>query len=492
MGCGGTKPDNKHRSSSLSKNHTIKTYDELKFNPGMFVKANDRKFLDVYKLGEVMGKGAFGEVRWCLQKDTGARRAVKIFRKESLGQGENRNKLITEIEILKTLDHPNIVRVYEFFEDPKRLFIVMELCRGGELFDEIVKRSSFGERQAAQIMQQLFSAVAYLHDNNIIHRDLKPENILLEEKHDYLNIKLIDFGTAVLHHGNERVRGAIGTAYYIAPEVVMGSYDKKCDLWSCGIIMYILLSGCPPFEGDSDREIVEKVKKGKYSLEGQAWTNISSQAKDLIGSLLVSPTSRITASEALQHPWILQYATREGPSTALMHNALQNLGTFNSKNKLRDAVHTFITTQLINSKETKEIREIFRTIDKNGDGKLSKEELLEHYYEIVGPSLAEAEVSKIMTQVDTDNNGYIDYTEFIKASLDMKKVFNKENLRIAFQMFDKDGSGSISASELRKVLENGAPTDDEVWNGIVNEVDQNGDGEIDIKEFEEIIMAQIQ
>lgn len=206
----------------------ISQIDEIKVMPGIFVQENDHRFTEVYRLGESLGSGAFGEVRVCFHRDTSSKRAVKIMRKDLLKNDSKREDLEKEINILKTLDHPNIVRLFEFFEDTKRLYIVMEYCSGGELFDEIIKRKSFSEIHAAQIMQQLFSAVAYLHNHSVIHRDLKPENILLEDSNETLNIKLIDFGTAIL--AQSKSKDAMGTAYYIAPEVLSGLYNEKCDI----------------------------------------------------------------------------------------------------------------------------------------------------------------------------------------------------------------------------------------------------------------------
>ena len=291
-------------SSSKIKSPSIKITNSegLKIRPGNFVYQNNKAFQEEYKIGKSLGSGAFGEVRRVIHRATNEGRAVKIFRKDLATSASSQQKLLEEIGILRTLDHPNIIRVYEFFEDSKRFYIVMEQCNGGELFEEILKRQNFGESNAATILHQLFSAVAYLHDNNIIHRDLKPENILLEEKGDIMNIKLIDFGTAVRFENNKPIKGAIGTAYYIAPEVLSGSYNSKCDLWSLGVIIFILLGGYPPFDGQNDEEILEKVKKGSYNFKNPIWNSISQEAKDLISGLLAPTTTRITAHIALEHP----------------------------------------------------------------------------------------------------------------------------------------------------------------------------------------------
>lgn len=276
----------------------IRTLEQLVVQPGTFVTTNNSSFFEVYQIGGLLGTGSFGEVRKTVHRTSGATHAVKIYRKDLLKSG---SKLFQELEFLRILDHPHIIRVYETFEDSRRYYIIMELCRGGELFDELTKQQHFTETQAALIMGQLLSSVAYLHGKGIIHRDLKPENILLEERVDSLHIKLIDFGAATFYKEHSTVSGAQGTAYYVAPEVLSGSYTEKCDLWSCGVILYILLSGSPPFDGQTDQKVLAQVSKGSYAFTGPQWESVSSQAKDLIEQLLCPEPIRLSALRALEH-----------------------------------------------------------------------------------------------------------------------------------------------------------------------------------------------
>ncbi|OMJ66818.1 hypothetical protein SteCoe_36202 [Stentor coeruleus] len=460
---------------------------EVILAPGAFVNENENKFADIYRLGKLIGTGTYGEVRMCFHRESGAKRAVKIIRKDLMTNEGLRANLDKEISILRSLDHPNVVRIYEFFEEVKRLYIVMEFCKGGELFAEIVKRKYLTEIHAAHIMHQLFSTLDYLHGRGIMHRDLKPENILLEERHDVMNIKIIDFGAATIFN-DKPINGIVGTMFYIAPDVFQGNYDFLCDMWSCGVILYILLAGYPPFDGKSDQEIISRIKSYEYSTSQEPWSNISQDAKDLLSKLLCHSKKRASSRQALAEPWIINLVKRELPSTEVMSEALNNLKNFRSTSILRDAVNTFITTQFISASDTKDLREVFRKMDKNGDGKLSREELLEEYTKIMEESEAQAEVDRIMREVDSDNNGFIDYSEFLKGSLDSSKVLSLENLKLAFQMFDQDGSGTISAGELKKVIAGKGLADNKIWNDIIIQVDQNGDGEIDMLEFQKIIM----
>lgn len=485
MGCGSS--NSKARTPSVR----VHNVEGLKIQVGNFVVQNPKAFQEEYKIGKNLGSGAFGEVRKVIHRATNENRAVKIFRKDLAVSDSSQKKLMEEINILRSLDHPNIIRVYEFFEDNKRFYIVMEQCSGGELFEEILKRQNFGEPQAAIILQQLFSAVAYLHDNGIIHRDLKPENILLEESRDIMNIKVIDFGTAVRVDQSKTIKGAIGTAYYIAPEVLSGTYNYKCDLWSLGVIIFILLAGYPPFDGQNDEEILEKVKKSNYSFKNQIWNGISNEAKDLIKGLLAPSMTRLTAHQALAHPWIKNNSQQQVISNDVVKAALGGLSNFQQSSKLRDAVNTFITTQCVSVADTKELRKVFKAMDTNGDGKLSREELLDYYSKEMGQEQANEEVNRIMTQVDTDNSGFVDYTEFIKATLDFKTISSAGFLKRAFEVFDKDGSGTISANELKRLLAGGNVCEDSIWSEIIKNVDSNGDGEIDFREFEKIILSKI-
>ncbi|OMJ70954.1 hypothetical protein SteCoe_30949 [Stentor coeruleus] len=464
--------------------------DSLHIDAGTFVLTNDKRFQEVYMLRTVVSTSQYYEVRAAIHRETNEDRLVKIFRKDITPKIAY-EKLKIEIAITKTIDHPNVIKFFEIFEEPSKVYISMEQCKGGELFEEILKRKNFSEQQVAKIMKEIFSALAYMHEQGIVHRDLKPENILLEDKDDLINIKIINFSTATILKKDAFLSGVIGTAYYIAPEVITSNYNEKCDIWSAGVVMFMLLSFYPPFDGNSDKEILEKVQRGTINYKNPIWTSISNQAKDLISKLLCPLDQRLSATEVLTHPFIVENALIPDSDQQNLVSAFQNLRGFRNSNKLRDAVQTFIATQCISAHDSKALKEVFKTIDTNGDGKLSKEELLSHYKKVMGDDHAEEEVSQIMKEVDTDNNGYINYTEFLKASISQKTLVSSQNLRRAFDLFDSDKSGSISAAELKKVLQGGNNTDDHVWKQIIKAFDQNSDGEIDLREFEEIITRSL-
>jgi len=269
------------------------------------------------------------------------------------------------------------------------------------------------------------------------YRDLKPENILLEQNKDFDQINIIDFGTSLVFDSNKTLDEKLGTPYYIAPEVLNKKYNEKCDIWSCGVILYIILSGIPPFNGQSDQEIMKKVRIGKFSFSDPAWNNVSDKAKDLISKLLTYDTEhRPSAEEALRHPWIIEMSTAQVDSNIAM-GALSNLKTFRADQKLKQATFAFIASQLLTKSEKENLAKIFKAIDKNGDGKLSKEEIMEGYDLFFGKNLDKADIEKMFDAVDIDQSGFIDYSEFVVAAMNEKQLLTNEKLQSAFKMFDK-------------------------------------------------------
>ena len=235
-------------SSKIHKREfTVEKSTFIQYKKGMIEKD--------YSIGEVVGSVAFATVRKVKNKANGQLRALKIIKKQ---KNQNNARMYLEVEILKKLIHPNIMQIFEFYEDKKNFYIITEFCEGGELFDKIIEKGMFSESDGAWVMKQLLLAVNYIHSQSIVHRDLKPENILLDTKKDNI-IKIIDWGTARFFDKTKKMNKINGTPYYIAPEVLAEKYDEKCDIWSCGIIMYILLCGYPPFNGETDEQILEKI-----------------------------------------------------------------------------------------------------------------------------------------------------------------------------------------------------------------------------------------
>lgn len=258
---------------------------------------------DFYAIGNSIIAGDYFEVRKCLHKATNCYRSVKILKKSAMEE-DDKIMLFNEINNLKDLDHPNILKMYEFFQDPKRYYIVTDTVKGVELFDEIKKRGRFKEADAAQIMRQLLSSISYCHKMNIVHRDLKPENILLEGPNKDI-VKVIDFSTSQDLKKNELFHEMIGSPYYVAPEILSCKGCQKSDVWSCGVICYIIICGMPPFNGENELEILKRIKTGKLAFTNPAFDLVSQQCIDFIRTVLnKDPEKRPSATRALDHPWM--------------------------------------------------------------------------------------------------------------------------------------------------------------------------------------------
>ncbi len=458
----------------------------MKVNQGTFIQYKKGQIEAEYTIGEIMGSGAFATVRKVVHKSTNNTRALKIIKKNPK---QDSSRMYLEVDILKKLIHPNIMQIFEFYEDKKNFYIITEFCEGGELFDKVVEKGSFSEEEAANVMNQLISAINYIHLNKIVHRDLKPENILLDTKKNNI-IKIIDWGTARFFDKdkNKKMNKISGTPYYIAPEVLFEKYDEKCDIWSCGVIMYILLCGYPPFNGETDNEILAKIKNGKFTFPEEEWSSVSLNAKDLIKLMLeFDPKKRPSAEKCLTHAFISDRSKKAIDST-LTKKAMTNMKKFHAERKLQQASLTYIVNHLMSKEEKNEMHDIFMSFDTNGDGVLSKDEIFNGYKSILGEVEATKEVDRIMKEADLDKSGFIDYNEFLIACTNRQKLLNKEKLEATFKMFDKDGNGSISAKEIKDTLGSGLGGDAKLLEQIINEVDDNGDKEISFKEFKEMML----
>jgi len=362
------------------------------------------------------------------------------------------------------------------------------------LFDRIIENDHFSEKDTAKIMQQLLSAVAYCHSHNIVHRDLKPENLVYDSKKKDSNLKVIDFGTAKDFKPNQKMNETYGTAYYIAPEILNQNYTEKCDVWSCGVILYILLSGMPPFPGKDDREILRKVKVGKYHFDDAVWMNISDDAKRFIKKMMeIDANKRMSAQEALNDPWFNKVMEKEEVDRPLAIQNLNNLKNFGFESKLQEATWVYLVSYFATKEEKEKLLETFKTLDVDHDGQLTVKELKEGYVKIMGMSneTAEEEAERIMKMIDTNGSGSIDYSEFVNATISKSNLLKKERLEAAFKMFDRNGDGRISADEMRFMFNDGKThgIPEKVWEEWIQQVDKNADGGISIDEFREMMIS---
>ncbi|CAI7720204.1 calcium-dependent protein kinase 3, putative [Plasmodium vivax] len=463
--------------------------ENFKFSRKGFILSFTGNLQDFYNLSEEpLGKGTYGCVYKATDKLLKIQRAVKVVSKKKL---KNVHRFRQEIDIMKNLDHPNVIKLLETFEDSKQIYLVMELCTGGELFDRIVKKGPFSEMYTSFIMKQIFSVLNYLHIRNICHRDVKPENFLFFDKSPESLIKVIDFGLASYFSDDDsEMKTKAGTPYYVAPQVLGGRYDYKCDLWSAGVLFYILLCGYPPFYGESDHEILTRVKSGKFTFKGKEWTHVTEEARDLIKRCLtMDPQKRATASEALRHPWF-----KKKPSTFTLDfkidiHVLENFKNYALMLRFQKLAMTIIAQQS-NDYDVQKLKAAFLHLDEEGKGNITKLQLrkgLERSGLMLPPNF-----DLLLDQIDSDGSGNIDYTEFLAAAIDRRQL-SKKLIYCAFRVFDVDNDGEITTAELAHILFNGnkrgniTERDVNQVKKMIREVDKNGDGKIDFYEFSEMM-----
>lgn len=514
MGCSNSKVDSKDEDNAQVVRNMASEYkkttlsstskmEDIKILQNTLIIAKHESIGKYYKIMDKIGSGTFGKVYKVLHIATKSLRAMKVVKIDTVNYQDDDRTFLKEIEILSILDHPNIIKLYEYYVDDLNYYFITDFAEGGELYEKIYEIRNYQECDSACIMEQLLSAISYMHSKGVVHRDIKPENILLEtSKSGDLNIKIIDFGTANFYDKNTKLTLKVGTPYYIAPEVLKKDYSNKCDIWSCGVIMYILLSGSPPFDGSDDQVIMEKVRKGDFYFKSKEWEFISEEAKDLISKMLTyDQKKRVSADGALQHPWIVNFnKLRKDKNKDDIENAFvlrkpfEMLKKFNAKQKLQQATIAFLVHHASSNEMVKDLRKIFKEIDENGDGTLSYDEIkngFKKYYK--DEDIAEKELETLIKNMDQDNNKCIEYEEFLRATVDLEILLSNENLKLAFNSFDTLRVGKLSFNDIKKILGVIESDNDNVLiKTILMEIDKNGDGEISFEEFKELMVKVLE
>ena len=484
-----------------SRREIPKNIVDVKFKTDSLVKEYYGNPFDIYTELEELGEGAYGVVKKvCLKDNPETVRAMKIISKENIEEGQSQ-KLLDEIKILKKLEHPNIMKIFEYFDDSTNIYIVSELCDQGDLLGKMEKLGSMSELVVKFLMGQILNAVYYLHDNGIFHGDIKLENIMLyktskrkgrrftkinkelnssfllqkdiegfykgeskdirssklfvEDMTNY-EVKIIDFGCSkFLQKGRKnKLKGIVGTSIYCSPEVIDNLYDEKSDEWSCGILMYILLCGEPPFIGETEEEIFANVKKGYIDFSKTKFNNVSENCKDLIRKLLdPNKKKRINAVEALKHPF---FTENFNPMAALTQNKdLNILKRFISLKKLPSKLHEVVVAyccyNFINQEEEKQLRELFRFLDHDNKNRLTMNDFIKGFKD-ANILITTFELKKIINILDSDGNNSIEYQEFLRAACDKELLFKEENLKAVFAVIDKDKKGYADADDIKRFV----------------------------------------
>jgi len=457
---------------------------------------------EVYIIGAQIGQpGQFGRAHLVQHRVTGAKRAVKVVSKQKFTRSSDKQvhfkELKLEIDILRTLEHDNIITLYDVYETVNDLYLVTELCGGGELFDRIKAQpaGSYSEKDAQVVLRQICTGLAYLHKHKIAHCDLKPDNFLFTDPAPDARLKIIDFGMSKHVRRRQYLHSLRGTPYYIAPEVLRGQYNEACDMWSFGVVMFVMLFGYPPFHADADQEIFRKILNGftpqvrrGYQAHFPAAIPCSDSAKDLIAKLLTSDTAkRLTAEEALAHPWLSGDTATAAP---MINDVLTNLRNFAAHSKFKQGILNLMVNTL-NETDIQRLQQTFKELDADGNGQITISELSAAveksglYASSLGSpregqsKLTQEDLKRILEAVDVDGDGTISYNELLLTTVQRKISAKEERLWMAFSRLDCNRDGKITVDELAAVFgENRAEAEK-----MIKSVDKDGDNVVNFDEF---------
>ncbi|CAO2208722.1 unnamed protein product [Urochloa humidicola] len=434
-----------------------------------------------YTFGRELGRGQFGVTYLVTHRETGQRFACKSIATRKLVHRDDIEDVRREVQIMHHLTgHRNIVELRGAYEDRHSVNLVMELCEGGELFDRIIARGHYTERAAAALCREIVAVVHSCHSMGVFHRDLKPENFLFLSNKEDSPLKATDFGLSVFFKPGETFKDLVGSAYYVAPEVLKRHYGAEADIWSAGVILYILLSGVPPFWAENEDGIFDAVLRGHIDFSSDPWPSISNGAKDLVKKMLrQDPKERLTAAEILNHPWIREDG--EAPDKPLDITVISRMKQFRAMNKLKK-VALKVVAENLSDEEITGLKEMFRSLDTDNSGTITLEELRSGLPKL-GTKISESEIRQLMEAADVDGNGTIDYAEFISATMHLNKLEKEDHILKAFEYFDKDHSGYITVDELEEALKKYDMGDDKTIKEIIAEVDTDHDGRINYQEF---------
>ncbi|KAG9443050.1 hypothetical protein H6P81_018904 [Aristolochia fimbriata] len=491
----GNKDQNKNVQQQQQQNHQNKGKNHTKRTGGVVPsgKRTDfgyaKDFEKKYSLGKLLGHGQFGYTFVATDRASGERVAVKRIEKNKMILPIAVEDVKREVKILQALaGHENVVQFYDAFEDDSYVFIVMELCEGGELLDRILskKDSRYTEKDAAIVVRQMLRVAAQCHLHGLVHRDMKPENFLFKSTKEDSPLKATDFGLSDFIKPGRKFQDIVGSAYYVAPEVLKRKSGPESDVWSIGVITYILLCGRRPFWDKTEDGIFKEVLRNKPDFRRKPWPSISIGAKDFVKKLLVKdPRARLTAAQALSHPWV-----REGGNASeipLDISVLSNMRQFVKYSRLKQfALRALAST--LNDEELADLRDQFDAIDVDRNGAISLEEMRHALAKDLPWRLKEPRVLEILQAMDSNTDGLVDFTEFVAATLHVHQLEEHDSNKwqqvsqAAFEKFDVDKDGFITSEELRMHTGLKGSIDP-----LLEEADIDKDGKISLSEFRRLL-----
>lgn len=425
-------------------------------------------------LEKVLGSGMNGVVQEATRKNQSEEKyAIKAFKLFNADR-QTKERFESEVQIFLMLDHPHIARLLDVYESEQYIYLVMECMLGGELFDRLIEATRFSEHDAADAVWQMLLALHYLHGHKIVHRDLKLENWLFQTKESN-HLRLIDFGFSKMWDPNIKMKYAYGTVGYVAPEVLRKSYTSQCDLWSLGVIAFVLLSGVMPFAGKGDVQ-TENILAGRYAMTPEKWDKHSKESKDFVKSLLkVNPTKRMTAEAAMEHPWIKDRATSPDIIDESVVDALRQ---FAKGSKFRRCCMSMMAWSLTYDERNK-VRQYFMELDHSKTGTITLAELRDVL--VTKFQLPDGEAKQIFEALDSSHDEEVNYTDFLAAMLTQHIELHDDMLQQAFSRFDHDKTGYITVESLKNVL--GDSFEGQDVSALLKEADQLNDGRVSYAEF---------
>ncbi|KIZ02568.1 hypothetical protein MNEG_5392 [Monoraphidium neglectum] len=444
-----------------------------------------------YEIKSVLGRGSYATARVAVEKGTGRHFACKTICKKGLSEDEQR-RVRREVSVMYHLaGHPNVIKLEDAFEDDTYVHLVMELCSGGEMVQRILNKGAYTERGAAAIMRSILEAVAYAHDMGCMHRDIKIDNCMLLDASPDAPVKLVDWGFSSFVQPGKKLHKLCGTIAYLAPEVVAGSYDERADVWSCGVVLYAMLAGRLPFNGSTQEEVLNIIKsdtKGVPDMSGSAWAAVSEAAKSAVRALMTrDPRRRPSAREALRLDWIRECGAAGDNPIDIEPEVLHRMKDFAGMAKLKRHAAMVIAKQLP-ADQVLGLKLLFESMDRDGGGAVTARGLRDALGRRGCPKVARAELEDLLAHADLHGTARLDFAEFVAAALHHSVLADESYVRLAFDHFDRDRDGRISAAELAAALaEDGEAAGAAEAEGMLAEADEDGDGRVDYKEFKHMM-----
>ena len=439
-----------HNKKTEFKTLLMKRITQIKMKPSSLMKDIRKEF----KFLKPLGGGHFGTVRKAFRrsdKEPYHYFAIKSISIKNMTQ-KDYDDLVKEVDIISGLDHPNIIKFYETYHDECFFHIVMELCKGKEVFDNICNHGYLRENKVQNIIFKVLLAIAHCHSRGITHRDLKPENILFESLKADAEIKLIDFGLSRKYSKDEKMHTILGTPYYVAPEVLKGNYDEKCDIWSIGAMTYLMLCGDPPFTGDSNNEIFKKIVKGELKFNLYKWKNISEDAKDFVKLCLnKNAAQRPSATEAISHRWFKYVTSKIHDLKNIPLKILENIKNFDVDDKFKQMILKYMINNINREEVMSSYKNAYYAMDINHNGWIEVSEF-KKIFKLSKINISEEKINHIYNIIDQTKKGGIDYTEFLMAGINKNELITKNNLENAFNYFDANKSEFIEVEDLEETL----------------------------------------